>query len=113
MEEPGQPHSYNCRFPVWSVSPHCCPTEQNIYSFILNAIVMDRREEDILRKLGQRLTYLREKQNLTIAELAARSGLDPDIIGKIEAGGVDPALVVIFALVEALDVPPGELVDGL
>ena len=74
---------------------------------------MDRREEDILRKLGQRLNYLREKQNLTISELAARSGLDPDMIGKIEAGEVDPALVVIFALVEALGVSPGELVDGL
>ena len=74
---------------------------------------MDRPEEDILRKLGKRLTYLREKQNLTISELAARSGLDPDMIGKIEAGEVDPALVVIFALVEVLGVSPGELVDGL
>jgi len=71
---------------------------------------MDKREE-VLRKLGQRLTYLREKQNFTVSELAARSGLEPGLIEKMEAGQVDPTLVVIFALVEGLGVPLGELVD--
>jgi transcriptional regulator with XRE-family HTH domain len=74
---------------------------------------MDRQEEEILRKLGQRLTYLREKQNLTISELAARSGLDPDMLEGIEAGRVDPEVRVIFALAGGLGLSPGELVDGL
>ena len=72
---------------------------------------MDRREEEVLRKLGQRLTYLREKKNFTISELAVRSGLDPGILEGIEAGRVDPTVIIIFALVEALGVPLGELVD--
>ena len=74
---------------------------------------MDRREDEVLRKLGQRLTYLREKQNFTVSELAARSGLDPGMLEGIEAGRVDPMVVAIFALVEALGVSLGELVDGV
>jgi transcriptional regulator with XRE-family HTH domain len=74
---------------------------------------MDRREDEVLRKLGQRLIYLREKQNFTISELAVRSGLDPGMLEGIEAGEVDPTLVVVIALVEALGVSPGELVDFL
>jgi transcriptional regulator with XRE-family HTH domain len=74
---------------------------------------MDRREDEVLRKLGQRLTYLREKQNFTVSELAARSGLDPGMLEGIEAGRVDPTVVAIFALVEALGVSLGELVDGV
>ncbi|HEY4287512.1 MAG TPA: helix-turn-helix transcriptional regulator [Puia sp.] len=72
---------------------------------------MDRREES-LRKLGQRLTYLREKQNFTISELAARSGLDPDMIGRIEAGRLDPEISVIVAIAGGLGVAVGELVDA-
>ena len=71
---------------------------------------MDRREESLL-KLGQRLTYLREKQNLTIFKLGLRSGLDPGKIAEIEAGRVDPELSVIVALAGGLGVSPGELVD--
>lgn len=73
---------------------------------------MDRREES-LSKLGQRLKYLREKQNFTVSELAARSGLDPGIIEKIEAARVDPEISVIVALAGGLGVALGELVDGL
>jgi transcriptional regulator with XRE-family HTH domain len=71
------------------------------------------REEKILRKLGQRLTYLREQQNLTISELAARAELDPAMVEGIEAGRVDPEIRVIFALAEGLGLSPGKLVDGL
>ncbi len=73
---------------------------------------MDRREES-LRKLGQRLSYLREKQNFTIVELAARSGLDPDMIERIEAGRLDPGISVIVALAGGLGVQVGELVDRM
>lgn len=74
---------------------------------------MDRREEESLRKFGQRLTYLREKQNFSIVELAARSGLDPAQIEQIEAGRIEPEVTVILALVRGLGVPPGQLVDFL
>jgi transcriptional regulator with XRE-family HTH domain len=72
---------------------------------------MDRREE-VLRKFGQRLTHLREKQNFTVAELALRSGLDPGLIGEIEAGRVDPEISMIVALAGGLGVTLGELVDA-
>ncbi len=72
---------------------------------------MDRQEEEALRNFGQRLTYLREKQNLTIAELAARSGLDPGRIGQIEAGEVDFEITIILALARGMGLSPGQLVD--
>lgn len=74
---------------------------------------MDRREDEVLRKFGQRLNYLREKQNFTISELAERSGLDHALIGEIEAGRVDLEVSVIFALAAGLGVAPGVLVETL
>jgi transcriptional regulator with XRE-family HTH domain len=74
---------------------------------------MDRQEGEVLRRLGQRLTEIREKQELTIAELAARSGLDPRLIGQIEAGQVDFEVTVVFALAQGLGLSPRELLKSL
>ena len=34
------------------------------------------KQQDALRKLGRRLTYLRQQQDLTLAQLATRTGID-------------------------------------
>ena len=71
---------------------------------------MDRRE-DALHKFGRRLTDLRERQKLTIAELAARSGLDPQHIIQIEAGQIDFLVTDIYALAQGLGMTPGQLLE--
>ena len=69
------------------------------------------RPEDVLRKFGRRLTDLRKQQQLTITELAARSGLDPQHIIQIEAGQADFLLTDIYALAQGLGMTPGQLLE--
>jgi len=71
------------------------------------------RQEEALREFGRRLTWLREKQELSIAELAVRCGLDTLKIIQIEAGQVDFPVTVILALARGLGVPPDELLETL
>ena len=71
------------------------------------------RQADALRRLGRRLSQLREQQQLTIDELAGRTGLEPGHLSKIEAGEVDVHLTALMALAHALGVKPDQLVmDG-
>jgi transcriptional regulator with XRE-family HTH domain len=73
---------------------------------------MDKKE-DALLKLGRRLTELRQKQQLSVDELATRAGIDVREIGGIEAGEVDPPLTTLFALSHVLGIPPHQLVSDL
>jgi len=73
---------------------------------------MDKNENALL-KLGRRLTEIRQKQDLSIDELASRAGIDVREIGGIEAGKVDPTLTTLFALCRALAISPDQLLDDL
>ncbi len=48
---------------------------------------------------------------MTIAELAEKSGLSTNWVSEVERGR-EPSLTNVTALATALDVSPGELVDG-
>jgi transcriptional regulator with XRE-family HTH domain len=69
---------------------------------------MDRNEK-ALHSFGQRLTQLREERNISIPELAARTGLDARHIGRIEAGEINILVSTVFKLAKGLGVSPGEL----
>lgn len=71
---------------------------------------MDKKE-DVLLKLGRRITELRQKQQLSVDELATRAGIDVREICGIEAGEVDPPLTTLFALCRALGLSPAQLVN--
>jgi transcriptional regulator with XRE-family HTH domain len=73
---------------------------------------MDRSEK-ALRKFGQRLTELREQKQLTIRDLAHRSGLDARQVGRIEAGKVNLLFSTILALARGLGISPEELLESL
>ncbi|HEV3414570.1 MAG TPA: helix-turn-helix transcriptional regulator [Puia sp.] len=71
------------------------------------------RNEKSLRRFGQLLTGLREKKNLSIRELALRSGLDVRQLARIEAGGVNIQFTTILALARGLGITPEELLESL
>jgi transcriptional regulator with XRE-family HTH domain len=73
---------------------------------------MDRSEK-ALRQFGRRLTELREQKELTIRDLARRSGLDARQISRIEAGKVNLLFSTILALARGLGVSPEELLESL
>jgi len=63
-------------------------------------------------EVGKRLRTLRKADQLTLAELAARSGVSVSSISKIENGALSPTLDVILKLCDGLSVTIGELVTG-
>lgn len=73
---------------------------------------MDRNEK-ALHKFGLHLAALRQQKNLSIRELASRSGLDHRQIGRIEAGKVNILFSTILALARGLGITPEELLESL
>lgn len=55
--------------------------------------------------LGQVVREFRRRAGVGISELAARAGLSPGMVSKIENGAISPSLASIRALARALQVP--------
>lgn len=62
-----------------------------------------------LASLGQRLREARERQALTLRELARRVGVSPSLVSQIERGLVAPSVGTLWSLTSLLGVP----LDGL
>ena len=77
-----------------------------------NFYYMDRNES-ALQKFGQHLAGLREQKNLSVRELASRSGLAHRQISRIEAGKVNILFTTILALARGLGITPEELLESL
>jgi transcriptional regulator with XRE-family HTH domain len=63
---------------------------------------MDERAE--LARFGETFRQVREQQRVSIAELAARTGIDAQRISDLEAGRLDPTYDVLIALACAMGV---------
>jgi transcriptional regulator with XRE-family HTH domain len=61
--------------------------------------------------LGSNLRDARKRLGLTQEEVAARSGVHPTEVSRIEAGKRDPRASTLLRLARALEVRPGELLD--
>jgi transcriptional regulator with XRE-family HTH domain len=57
-----------------------------------------------LIRFGQTIRQVREREGVSVAELAARTGIDAQQINAIEAGRLDPALDAMLALAEGIGV---------
>lgn len=66
-----------------------------------------------LKKFGDRVRELRKERGLSQEDLAELAGLHRTYIGGIERGERNVALVNILRLAKALNVSPGELLDGI
>ena len=67
------------------------------------------KQQDALRKLGRRLTELRLRQNLSLEQLSAASGITIGELAAIEAGQKDPAITIVFHICRGLGLSPNEL----
>jgi transcriptional regulator with XRE-family HTH domain len=59
--------------------------------------------------IGDNLKRIRERRYLTQRGLAAKAGVSPDTIVKLEMNRVEPRIGTILKLAEALDVHPDRL----
>jgi transcriptional regulator with XRE-family HTH domain len=60
---------------------------------------MDR----VIQAVGQRVRELRSQKNLTLEEVAERSGCTPGFLSQIERNKAVPSISMLYAIAEALD----------
>ena len=68
-------------------------------------------ENELYLLIGKRIKYLRKQKHFTQENLAEKSGLSLDYIGKIEANINHPGIKAILKIANALDIPIKELFD--
>ena len=61
--------------------------------------------------LCERVTELRQRNNFTLEQLAAASGVSRSMLSQIERGQANPTLAVTFRIANAFGMSIGELVD--
>lgn len=63
--------------------------------------------------LGTNLREARERLGLTQEDVAHRSGVHATEVSRMEAGKRDPQVSTLERLAKAVEVTPGQLLDGL
>ena len=66
----------------------------------------------VLARVGPRLRTLRGQRSMTLASLAAASGISESTLSRVESGHRRPSLEVLLRLAHAHQVPLEELVDA-
>lgn len=75
----------------------------------------DRRDDDldgVLAAVGPRLRALRRRRELTLGDLAERTGISQSTLSRLESGGRRPNLELLLPLARVYDVPLDELVGA-
>jgi transcriptional regulator with XRE-family HTH domain len=62
--------------------------------------------------IGRRVRDAREKASLSLAQLAAASGLTKAYLVRLENQGGNPSMEVLFQISEALDLTVADLIGG-
>lgn len=65
----------------------------------------------LLKKIGERIAAMREKQGLSQSDLARLSGKDRQSIHKIEKGLFNPSVFYLSELAKALKARLSEITD--
>lgn len=68
-------------------------------------------ENEIYKKLGKRIKFLREEAHLTQEKLAEKSEISLDYLGKIEVCINKPGLRTLIKISNALGIPIRELFE--
>jgi len=67
--------------------------------------VREQREKVLEVAIGREVRAFRRKQEITVAELSASTGLSIGMLSKIENGNTSPSLTTLQTLANALSVP--------
>jgi len=73
---------------------------------------MDRETEDVLEVVGPRLRALRRDRGITLADLAAWTGVSESTLSRLENGQRRATLELLLPLARAYDVPLDDLVGA-
>jgi transcriptional regulator with XRE-family HTH domain len=67
---------------------------------------------DVLADVGPRLRRLRERRDMTLTAVAARTGISKSTLSRLESGQRKPSLELLLPLAETYHVPLDELVGA-
>ncbi|MEV6554529.1 XRE family transcriptional regulator [Nocardia sp. NPDC051756] len=73
---------------------------------------MDRETEDVLDVVGPRLRALRRDRGITLADLAATTGVSESTLSRLESGQRRATLELLLPLARTYDVPLDDLVGA-
>ncbi|MGK8506081.1 helix-turn-helix domain-containing protein [Nocardia asiatica] len=73
---------------------------------------MDRETEDVLDGVGPRLRALRRDRGITLAELAATTGVSESTLSRLESGQRRATLELLLPLARTYEVPLDDLVGA-
>ncbi|RDI63532.1 helix-turn-helix domain-containing protein [Nocardia pseudobrasiliensis] len=73
---------------------------------------MDCDIDDVLEAVGPRLRALRRHRGITLADLAARTGVSESTLSRLESGQRRATLELLLALARTYDVPLDDLVGA-
>jgi transcriptional regulator with XRE-family HTH domain len=65
---------------------------------------------DVLAEVGPRLRRLRERRDLTLTAVAAKTGISKSTLSRLESGQRKPSLELLLPLTQAYHLPLDELV---
>ena len=68
--------------------------------------------EPLSQYVCDRIRQLRKRQNWTLEQLAASSGVSRSMLSQVERGSANPTLSVAFRIAQAFGISLGDLVDG-
>jgi transcriptional regulator with XRE-family HTH domain len=71
------------------------------------------RDAKVVAEFGKRLRRLRLAAGWSQEQMAAAAGVHRTYVGHIERGETSPTLYSILRFARALDIEPGDLVNGL
>ncbi|MBV7532376.1 helix-turn-helix domain-containing protein [Chitinophaga sp. sic0106] len=74
---------------------------------------MPEKNPHITKAFGANLRRLRLARKLTQVEVAFEADMEPSYMTRLENGKTDPSLSTVYALADALDVSPRELLPDL
>lgn len=69
--------------------------------------------DEAVAQFARNVAEARKRARLTQEEVSRRSDVHPTEVSRIENGERDVRVSTVFRLAKALDVRPGELLDGL
>jgi transcriptional regulator with XRE-family HTH domain len=69
------------------------------------------RDIELLKSFGQNLKKIRENKNLSQEELAYRSDIPINQVGRIERGQVNTTISTLNSIAKALDIQLKDLLD--
>ncbi|MFC4209555.1 helix-turn-helix domain-containing protein [Pedobacter lithocola] len=79
--------------------------------FLLSYLIIVMTEEELLKKIGQRIKELRREKGMPQIELAVELNYEKSNMSRLESGRVNPRITTLFKVAKALDVDLQELIN--